>query len=324
MSSTRRCRDIAIAVALLSIVLVNEANLADFRRLLFLSDSKASNTISIKTKTNNDRTNKNLLKPYHYIYDTSHEGFWGSSPIVVETHKLVFFTIPKVGCSVWKQLFRRMMGFENWNVQDYEAGLPHNPAYNGLKYLYNYSIKEASIMMTSPEWTRAIMVRDPKMRFLSAFLDKSVGNNHKYLVEKCCPDGSCVRGAQSILGFLDIIKTCVDVHWRAQVDRIDAQFWPYIDSILHLENAAADAELLLKKIGAWDKYGASGWGEEGKYSIFGSKEKSVAGLHATHADQQIFQWFTPKSEQEVESFYRDDYGHPPFQLSLGRCISCET
>ena len=36
---------------------------------------------------------------------------WGN-PIVLEEYRLIFFTIPKVACSEWKQLFRRMMGFE--------------------------------------------------------------------------------------------------------------------------------------------------------------------------------------------------------------------
>jgi hypothetical protein len=34
-----------------------------------------------------------------------------TNPIVVEEYKLIFFPVPKVGCSEWKLLLRRMMGF---------------------------------------------------------------------------------------------------------------------------------------------------------------------------------------------------------------------
>jgi Sulfotransferase family len=99
---------------------------------------------------------------------------WDSAPIVMEQYKLVFFTIPKVGCTAWKQLFRRMMGYRDWKNENVHAMQPWNPESNGLKYLYHYDRVTASTMMTSPEWTRAIVVRDPKERFLSAYLDKIV------------------------------------------------------------------------------------------------------------------------------------------------------
>lgn len=36
------------------------------------------------------------------------------SPIVIESHKLVFWQVAKVGASVFKRLFRRMMGYSDW------------------------------------------------------------------------------------------------------------------------------------------------------------------------------------------------------------------
>jgi hypothetical protein len=39
---------------------------------------------------------------------------YDSSLIVIEKCKLIFYTTPKIGCTVWKQLFRRIMGFEDW------------------------------------------------------------------------------------------------------------------------------------------------------------------------------------------------------------------
>jgi hypothetical protein len=265
---------------------------------------------------------RDIVLPGDYIY-YQNEKSWDSSPVVIESHKLIFFTIPKVGCTVWKQLFRRMMGYDDWMSQDYNIFQPHNPAVNGLTYLYNYSTAEASEMMTSPEWTRAMMVRNPKQRFLSAFLDKAVGNFHLHIVERCCPDKSCVEAAQTIEGFLRLCSVCYDDHWRAQNDRVDFKYWSYIDHIGQVESAAQDARELLERIGAWDEFGASGWGRDGTLSIFGTKEASGVGMnHSTYAEWKVWQWYTPATEQLVEDFYRGDYENPLFEFKLGECLTC--
>uniref|UniRef100_A0A7S3PBZ5 Carbohydrate sulfotransferase n=1 Tax=Amphora coffeiformis TaxID=265554 RepID=A0A7S3PBZ5_9STRA len=267
---------------------------------------------------------KDLVQPGDYIYyhDPKHPR-WDSSPIVIESHKLIFFTIPKVGCTVWKQLFRRMMGSSDWKSQDYDTYQPHNPAVNGLKYLHQYTLEQASEMMTSPQWTRAIMVRDPKMRFLSAFLDKSVSNDHTHIIRKCCPDKSCVEGAQTIPGFLALVKVCDDEHWQGQNLRVDSKYWPYIDYVSHVETAAEDARELLEKIGAWEEFGQSGWGQDGKLAIFESTGVKAAGGHATWSQWKVWQWYTPDSEKLVERHYQEDYVNPLFHFERDTCLTCE-
>ena len=264
---------------------------------------------------------KDLVKPGDFIYyrDPSR---WDSAPIVLESHKLIFFSIPKVGCTVWKQLFRRMMGYDDWLSQNYKMWLPHNPETNGLKYLYDYTTEEASEMMTSLEWTRAMMVREPKQRFLSAFLDKSVSNDHQHIISKCCKDKSCVEDAQTIEGFLKLVGTCHDDHWRPQHLRVDFKYWPYIDMVGHVENATAFSKDLLQRIGAWDEYGASGWGEDGNATIFQSKGTSGAGVHATWAQWKVWKWYTPESELKVEEFYRGDYENPVLNFTHYECFTC--
>lgn len=266
---------------------------------------------------------KDLVKEGDYIYYTGDKyPHWDTAPVVIESHKLIFFTIPKVGCTVWKQLFRRMMGYQDWKSQDYEKFLPHNPLTNGLKYLYHYSLEEANTMMTSPDWTRAIMVRDPKLRFLSAFLDKAVSNDHKHIIQKCCPDESCVSDAQTVPGFLQLVQVCDDEHWKAQDERVDAKYWPYIDVVSHVETAASDAKALLGKIGAWDEFGKSGWGKDGDLAIFESTGVSGAGGHATWSQHKVWQWYTPESEEMVERYYQADYTNPLFEFERGNCLTC--
>ena len=74
-------------------------------------------------------------------------GGWDKDPIVIESHKLLFFTVPKNACTTFKTLFRRMMGYQDWLVKS-----PHDPAKNGLRYLGHYSRDQQQKMMTSPEW----------------------------------------------------------------------------------------------------------------------------------------------------------------------------
>jgi Sulfotransferase family len=276
-----------------------------------------------------------------YRYDAEH---WDSSPIVVEKYKLVFFTVPKVACTVWKQLLRRMEGFENWKLQDgVETFIPHNPATNGLKYLYNYSLSEASEIMTSPEWTRAIMVRDPKSRFLSAFLDKAVSNWGTHMRYHCCrtpqveaqlaadkglspeqeqEENKCVNETQEMPGFLKKIRTCDDDHWRPQHDRMESKYWPYMTQVLHMENAEEDTKELLERLGVFYEFGARGvWNPDTDRAIFESQHVSEVGVHVTYSQFQHWKWYTPALEKIVEEFYASDYENPRLNFTKS-CLTC--
>jgi hypothetical protein len=171
--------------------------------------------------------------------------------------------------------------------------------------------------MTSPEWTRAIMVREPKQRFLSAFLDKAVSNDHKHIIDRCCPEDGhlldpklCREAEGSASAFLKLAHICDDDHWRPQNSRMESKYWPFIDVVLHVESAYTDSKALLQRIGAWDEYGATGWGRNGLSSIFASTEIQAAGEHATWANWQHWKWFTPDLEEKVERFYMADYENP--------------
>jgi hypothetical protein len=145
-----------------------------------------------------------------YIY-SSH---LGAAPIVLENHKLIFFYVPKVGCSVWKKLFRRMMGYEDWQTES-----PHNSRTNGLVYLNQLNLTHATQILNDPEYTRAIIVRDPKEQFLLAYLDKVLHDNATYVVGACCKVRvgvkvlhPCWEQAQTFQGFFNLTATCLDTH----------------------------------------------------------------------------------------------------------------
>jgi len=208
----------------------------------------------------------------------------------------------------------KSVGFNGLKEEDYNKMLPWNPETNGLKYLYDYSLERATEIMTSPEWTRAIFVRDPKERFLSAYLDK-VMQNPLYLRTKCCPDGSCVESARESLGnFLRIARRCDDAHWRPQSRRMEPWFWQYINFVGHMDSLRDDAEKLFRQVGAWEEYGSSGWGENEDESFIQAKAGGSGRAHATNARQKLKEYMWPELEVKLDNFYASDYLNPKLGL----------
>lgn len=201
--------------------------------------------------TADDFANCTLLRPDDSIYRYGDD--WDGAPIVVEAYRLLFFTVPKVGCTVWKQCFRRVAGYDDWREDRHP--LPHAPARNGLTYLYDLPPTVAETVMTAPDWTRAIFVRDPRERLLSAYLDK--GRDNRYLQHHCCSTTATRRGESEVNNTLDrllhchdddddngvlaqrdkeplvsfegfikhVVPMCEDKHWKPQADRLEEKFW---------------------------------------------------------------------------------------------------
>ena len=252
---------------------------------------------------------------------------WDVAPIVVESHRLLFWTTPKVACTVFKKAFRRMEGYKNWLVEN--KFIPHHPNSNGLNYLYHYKPAEADRMLTDPTWTRALFVRDPKERLLSAYLDKVVANHSYYVRKRCCKiksmevllqcdefrsttDSTASKLRNPAVSFSefvnDVHQNCTDPHWKPQSERMPDKYWRFINFVGRLDSVQLDAQRLLQRIGAWEHYGASGWPSG---AIFAENKAT----HATFAKNQMKTYFTPELERIVETIHRADYIHPLFNFS---------
>jgi hypothetical protein len=244
---------------------------------------------------------------------------FNAAPIVVEKYKFIFFTIRKNGCTVWKQNTRRMMGYEDWRTKE-----PAFPGDNGLVYLHHYNLSQATMLMNSPDYTRAIFVRDPKERFLSAFLDKAVQQD--YFEQQCCqkrlkrkvPMDVCREKSQTFNGFVKMTRLCKDTHWGPQWKRMEAKYFQTLDFVGHLETAAQDAKRLLQKIGAWEEHGKSGWGLYGNESIFESTSfvKHKTGNGTTDSRDRLSKYYTLELDTEIEERFARDYTIPEYGLAL--------
>ena len=92
---------------------------------------------------------------------------------------------------------------------------------------------------------------------------------------------------------------------------MDDKYWPYINFVGHMENLAEDAKRLLRLVGAWQRYGASGWGKGGKDSIFQSKAGGVGRHHATNAHNKLKEKIaSAELEKAIENYYAEDYLNP--------------
>jgi carbohydrate 4-sulfotransferase 9 len=214
---------------------------------------------------------------------------------------------------VFKQLFRRMMHLDDWNVD--EGSLPHDPFKNGLKYLYHYHPNEAFKMMTSKHenWTRAIFVREPLERLLSAYLDKGKRKGGQYVSKHCYHNHT--QQPLSFPEFLHIIRSSCrhDSHWMPQTERIDAPFWSSINFLGKFDSLQKDTKTLLENLDAWDAYGASGWGPYHNESIF---SEQTHAKHETGSSQYFQQFYNDSSVQKLAlDFYHQDYSHPLFHFT---------
>jgi hypothetical protein len=206
------------------------------------------------------------------------------------------------------------MGYKDWNV--HRGDLPHNPDANGLTYLADYSRPVASDLWRSPEWTKVLFVRDPKERLLSAYLDKVERNpSQKLPLGTCCPETrDCVNRTTTLADFAHLVDTsCLRLgdHWNLQSERMEQKYWPYVNFIGDLDTAAQDARRLLEQLGAWEEFGKSGWGKDGKQAIFAE----VQDIHKTDASSKLSKYYTPDLEAYVEQIYTADYNHSRMGLT---------
>jgi hypothetical protein len=230
------------------------------------------------------------------------KGSWDGAPIVVAKYKLVFFTIPRVGDLMWKQAFRRMEGLLDWNETGGPLGLPHNPEHNGLQYLYHFHPDEAEQMIKDPTWTKAIFVRHPRDRFLDVY--QHLSTHPEEIQRTCCPEhAGCETQRDSIVRLLDLSLRCPSDQWKLQSRRMEPKYWDYVTFIGHLETAQEDAKRLLQQIGAWEDIGASGWGIDGKESIFASTNVNMETLTYTDLEQSL-----------VDEIYKDDLHNERFKF----------
>ena len=311
--------------------------------------SNASTDINASANVNgNDSNNSQHPHPHPWLKrsDLIFNNDRNTPPIVIEEYNLVFFLTAKTASTEFVRFFSRLEHHPNWC-----AGGIHNPQRHKLKFLSSYTLKEAHGIMTDPKWKKAIFVRHPKARILSAFLDKCIHWSERFVTEYCTNYGSilgslhdfnrCKMHHEEFKFFLQDITTTLDkdVHWRSIFSRIDEKWWPYIDFIGNMDTLRDDAQTLLSSVhsnvdhvSAWDRIGTSGWsgtkrkGKDANGHIADGQSCDLNlssplpflgkgdATHTTNANDKMRKYYTPELEEFVEHKYYDDLNNPFFKF----------
>lgn len=273
----------------------------------------------------NTSTSQTRLNPRDIIYSTSRN----TVPIVNEEYKTIFFQVAKVASSQWTRFFMRLEGNPEWCSN---SARMHDRQINKLTFLSDYSVTDAEEMMKSSEWTKAVFVRNPKPRILSAFLDKAVVHSDHFGNFTCTVYGmkggnmsECVEKHHDFSFFLLNITTSLNknVHWRSIYSRIDEKWWPFINFVGYMEHLSTDTRKFLQSIrssrhgkSAWDFMGKTGWGDDerdchgGNSSFLGERDNH----HQTNARNKMIEYYTPNLERFVEYHYADDFNNHFFHF----------
>jgi hypothetical protein len=114
------------------------------------------------------------------------------------------------------------------------------------------------------------------------------------------------------------MKQCKDPHWNPQYYRLSRpkQNWKFINFAGKFENNQADTHRLLKKIGAFEEFGAHGWSydKENNNKTLSVFETNLAG-HKTGSGKKMNEHYTAKVRQLVLDYYRQDYDHELFNFT---------
>mmetsp|Transcript_14603 Transcript_14603/g.21717 ORF Transcript_14603/g.21717 Transcript_14603/m.21717 type:complete len:352 (-) Transcript_14603:33-1088(-) len=251
-------------------------------------------------------------------HDYSLQHFW----LANKEHKLIYLSIPKVACTTMLQLFYRAANISEWNSNNM-VDIHYNKKNWKIYAKDQLSKSEFQSVMNDPEWTRAVMVREPKQRILSAYLDKYILHNN--YSNKIRADGKFA----SFVEFVDstqvdtqmILKKSepkyssahhlqnVDPHHRPQL-LFFQKFFPYMNFVADFKNAEKHIKDLLVKVGMWDSYGKSGWGKNGDKAIY-QKDAMLVEQHSTNSEALYSLFYDRELEKKVEKSYEIDYIHFP-------------
>ncbi|VDI84228.1 Hypothetical predicted protein [Mytilus galloprovincialis] len=202
------------------------------------------------------------------------------SPIVVPKYKLIFFWNSKSGGTYWKNLLQFIQGFRT------TGQAAHRPRSNRLQTLTNFTDSDTVKMFMDKSWTKTVFVREPRERILSAYLHVESSSFKP-----------CRRVVSSFSGFLQLIKTCKNIHWESQV-QIPEKFYRYM-MIGKISKIKEFSEKLLKKIGAWNEK-VQMWLRSRNLGKFTKR-------HATKANKALFNTITIQNckNQIFEMFIKD-------------------
>ena len=280
------------------------------------------------TGSTGSNSSENEPAPLHPFGCSRYSMMGGSGPydrvVLFPEGKLLFCGIPKVSTSEWFKFLRFTAG-----ATDY-LSMPHyKPDFMRLQ-LDRMRPDTQKEVWDSSSWTRAVFIRDPAQRLLSAYLDKIAG----FGSSMSFADFVDVIASPKITGHSSGMKTgpiqtgltwFTDPHWRPQAWSCNiSEDLPHIDYVGTLDRSASHTKDLLERVGLWDSYGKHYRIYNGSHSNtnslairppelhesrIGFMQEGSAGRsgHHRNAQQKIDRYYSPALMEKVRQLYWMDF-----------------
>lgn len=220
-------------------------------------------------------------------------------------NRYVYVEVPKAGCGTMKATLggleaARMNPGMVQRVQD----SPHNRL-NATPFVKPFQLPRDLLeeVLTSTDYTRFTVVRDPASRLLSGYIEK-VGQGLKQsipVVEALREStGRDVAAADVTLAdFLDVIaiqdSRDQDPHWRRQADHLGLGIVSY-DALIHLEELDVS------------------WGRIGELTSTPDLQEQFFCRNSTGAGSRMQDYYTPELLDRVAEVYGRDYRELGYSL----------
>ncbi|XP_028011544.2 carbohydrate sulfotransferase 9 [Eptesicus fuscus] len=226
---------------------------------------------------------------------------------VEDKHKVLYCEVPKAGCSNWKRILMVLNG-----LAPSAYNISHDAVHYGkhLKKLDSFDLKGIYTRLNT--YTKAVFVRDPMERLVSAFRDKFEHPNSYYhpvfgkaiikkyrpnACEKAFNNGSGVKFKEFVHYLLDSHRPVgMDIHW----EKVSKLCYPCLinyDFVGKFETLEEDANYFLQLIGA---------PKELKFPNFKDRHSSDERTSA-QVVKQYLKDLTRTERQLIYDFYHLDY-----------------
>jgi hypothetical protein len=222
-------------------------------------------------------------------------------------HRYVYVEVPKAGCGTMKATLGGMEAARMGPAMVVRVQENPHDRMRATPFVKPFQLPADLLedVLTSPDYARFTVVRDPASRLLSGYIEK-IGQGLKQsvpIVEEIeRTTGAHVEPSDiSLDTFLDVIgrqsSRDQDPHWRRQADHIGLGIVDY-DAIIHLEELDES------------------WQRIGELTRTPGLQEQFFCRNSTGARSKIDDYYTPALLQRVVDVYARDYAELSYPLPI--------
>ena len=102
--------------------------------------------------------------------------------IIVPEYKLFFCYMEKVGCLMFNNVFRLLRLYTNSTMMTHDEAVfqAQSTWFRNKPDRFGYNKNDLEAMLSDPGWTKAVFYRDPRSRFVSAYINKCIVEQDYY------------------------------------------------------------------------------------------------------------------------------------------------